>query len=314
MACKNDSDVLIGLNGWLFLKRGANNLVAYYKEKNKFNAVLVNDWHQLLNERSKIFNKKNIRYVHLFAPNKLTIYPEFSGEPLDCFSGHPINAFWQGIRYKRNNLYLKDVINPIDYFNRQKRQYLLYWKTDSHWTFQGCYCAYQLICLKLGVTPLPELIDRGSIQGELVMDLGAKLSPPVKERARFYNKLKYAERIYANSLVSYKEENGLENHIGLHVGSNVVFRNTNTTNNQKVIVFGDSFSEYRSHLLTGLLADTFRELHFVWSTALDFDYICRVDPDIVITVIVERFMPTPPQDNFNLNIYVNEKLLELNAR
>jgi len=61
MVCKNDSDVLIGLNGWLFLKRGANNLVAYYKEKNKFNAVLVNAWHRLLNERSKIFNKKNIR-------------------------------------------------------------------------------------------------------------------------------------------------------------------------------------------------------------------------------------------------------------
>lgn len=146
------------------------------------------------------------------------------------------------------------------------------------------------------------------------MDLGARLSPPVKERARFYNKLKYAERIYANSLVAYKEKNGLENHVGLHVGSNVVFRNTNTTNNQKVIVFGDSFSDYRPALLTGLLADTFRELHFVWSTALDFDYICRVDPDIVITVIVERFMPIPPQDNFNLNLYVNKKLLELNAR
>ena len=38
------------------------------------------------------------------------------------------------------------------------------------------------------------------------------------------------------------------------------------------------------------------------------DYINKINPDLVITEIVERFMPIVPNDKFNLRGYVKNKL------
>lgn len=95
---------------------------------------------------------------------------------------------------------------------------------------------------------------------------------------------------------------------GFHLGSNVVFQNENTLNKKKVVVFGDSFSEYRPQYITGALAETFSEVHFVWTTSIDYDYVKREKPDIVITEIVERFMPKVPDDSFCLEDHVKNQI------
>jgi hypothetical protein len=196
-------------------------------------------------------------------------------------------------------------------FKKKKKEYLLYWKTDTHWTFWGCYFAYLLICEKIGVTPNQDLINRTYGEAELILDLGGKIVPKVKEKARFYHVIKDARRVFANEIVKYKEENGMENEITLHVGSQVIFQNFKALCPQKVVLFGDSFSEYRPVFLTGLLAETFKEVHYIWSTSIDFNYVWSIMPDIVITEIVERFMPQVPGDNFQLKTYVKNKLDKL---
>ena len=67
-----------------------------------------------------------------------------------------------------------------------------------------------------------------------------------------------------------------------------------------VLLFGDSFSEFRPHLLTAMLAETYRDLHFVWSASLDFDLIGHIRPQIVISEIAERLMATLPDDSFQV--------------
>jgi hypothetical protein len=59
-----------------------------------------------------------------------------------------------------------------------------------------------------------------------------------------------------------------------------------------------------------MLAETFREVHFVWSVYLDLDYIAKHDPDIVLSEIVERFMPSVPNDSFDLDQYALKKVAE----
>lgn len=49
-----------------------------------------------------------------------------------------------------------------------------------------------------------------------------------------------------------------------------------------------------------MLAETYRDMHFVWSTNLDYDLIARIRPQIVITEIAERFMGTRPTDKFTV--------------
>jgi hypothetical protein len=49
-----------------------------------------------------------------------------------------------------------------------------------------------------------------------------------------------------------------------------------------------------------MLAETAREVEFIWSSNLDWSYIKRARPDIVIYDLVERFMTILPADKLNL--------------
>jgi alginate O-acetyltransferase complex protein AlgJ len=303
-------DVLIGQDGWLFLKGGSNYLISFYQEASKFNTHMIQSWHDLLKHRYDSFKKRGITYAHLFVPNKLSVYPEFAGVELKNFNGHPICALmnWLADTNLTGARWTECIVNPLTFYQEKKKNYLLYWKTDTHWTYWGCYWAYVLICRKIGIPPNEDLMHKDFGETEMVMDLGGKLTPPVKEKVKFYQIVKNSKRVYANKIVRYKEKNNLENDVGLHIGSHVIYKNYMAPNKEKVILFGDSFSEYRPLLLTGLLAETFKEVHYVWSTSIDFDYVWANKPHIVITEIVERFMPQVPSDKFSIEQYVSDKL------
>ncbi|CAN5394046.1 hypothetical protein BH10PSE3_BH10PSE3_10980 [soil metagenome] len=186
---------------------------------------------------------------------------------------------------------------------------LLYWKTDTHWTFAGAHAAYLQLCERLGARPNVEILARGFNYGDLVLDLGAKVNPQVSERYETHHVLHDAHRSDANPLVLYKEENGFEGVGGLHQGSMVVYRNRNPdADPRKLLLFGDSFSEYRPHLLTGILAETFSEVHFVWSAQVDWAHVDRVKPDILITELAERFMNYVPEDSLDLEEFVTTRI------
>ncbi len=306
------SDIHIGKHGWLFLLKGSNNSIDYYRTPNLFNKNLINGWKMLLKKRIEYFSRKNIKYVHLFVPNKLTVYPEYFNGELPFYDHTPLLKFSGELSQQGETELFKQVIDPTNYFKELKKTHMLFWKTDTHWTFYGVFGAYQLICAILGITPNNELLHRPQTTGRLVMDEGGKLTPPIEEEVSFFNVLKNAKRTYANELIQYKENNSLEITRGdLHIGSNVVFQNEAASSSKTVVLFGDSFSEYRPNYLTGTVAETFREVHFVWSTSIDFQYVQRVKPDIVITEIVERFMPRVPDDGFNLEEYVRRKMREV---
>ena len=301
-------DVHVGNDGWLFLRQGSNRLIEYYEKPDLFNDELVQKWSDLLSKRIEYFGEKGMDYVHLFVPDKLTIYPEHYGTQSGYPQGGPLRKLDQAVKKLKNHDVRDHIVNPIDYFNEQKASLQLFWKTDTHWTFHGAYCAYELICSKLGVEPNKELVNRPKSTGRLAMDLGSKLNPALKEDVAFFKVLKDAKRIYANDIVTYKEANRLENCEGLHMGSHVIFRNESAAYSKRVLIFGDSFSEYRPYLLTAALAETFYEVSFVWSTSLDMNYLEKYDPDIVITEIAERFMPRVPTDAFDLETYVRNTL------
>lgn len=74
------------------------------------------------------------------------------------------------------------------------------------------------------------------------------------------------------------------------------------------MLFGDSFSECREHLLTGMLAETFREVHFIWNPNIDYEYVNFIQPDVVITELAERFMTRVPADKLDIQSFAAERL------
>ena len=79
-----------------------------------------------------------------------------------------------------------------------------------------------------------------------------------------------------------------------------MYRNENAPNSQKVALFGDSYCGVDQSLLTGLVAQTFREVHFFWSNSIDYGYITETKPDIVLSELAERFVKRVPDDKRDL--------------
>jgi hypothetical protein len=153
------------------------------------------------------------------------------------------------------------------------------------------------------------ILDAPTITGDLFLDLGSKLDPPVSEPYVVKHFIRGAERFFANPLVEYKERENAHDAPGLHVGSHIAFRNTTTATDMRTIVlFGDSYSEYRTHQLTGLLGETFAEAHFIWNGAIDWAYVDKIRADIIVTEMAERFHNLVPADTLDIDAFAKERL------
>ena len=291
----NQNIVHAGNEDWLYLVGGSNNVEALFAKESSFTPAKCQAWIDLLVGRRTRLAEQGIRYLHLPAPEKLTVLPEYYKGILPNPQGSPTRALFSRLPNDQ------DVgVNPLQYFEQVKAKRQLYWKTDTHWSFYGAFAAYQLLCNKLGIEPNQELVNYPRRKANVVMDLGSKMSPVKREIITNFRLQEQSRRVYANELVEFKEKYGLDNTGALHVGSHVVFENQSPKAvNKKVLLFGDSFSEYRPSLLTGMLAETVSELHFIWGAELDYGYIEEQKPDIVVSELAERFMTLLPRDERN---------------
>jgi alginate O-acetyltransferase complex protein AlgJ len=296
--------VHVGKDGWLFLVKGSNSVINLYKKRSSFTAELAEQWVTLLQSRMQKLADKNIDYLFLPAPEKLTVMHQHYDGKINNIHGSPIHTM-----VNNHHARVPCIVNVLPAFSKLVETNRPYWKTDTHWSFWGCFAAYQVLCARMGIPSRPELLQAPFDEGDVLFDLGAKLTAPVRERARFYKLIQTAERVYANPMVRFKERNQLVNEAHLHVGSHVVYKNNSPhVAQKKVVLFGDSFSEYRPHLLTGMLAETVSELHFIWNARLDYEYISLIQPDIVINELAERFMVEVPKDNLCVQAFSNDRV------
>lgn len=302
-------DVRRGKDGWLFLVGGTNRVLDYYTLPDAFPDALVQQWITLLGKRSERCRALGATYLHLVAPEKLSVYYEMFNEELPFRSRAPAVKLPAAARAAGLD---DSIVDVLPYFLQQKEHCKLFWHTDTHWTFEGCLSAFQVLCSRLGFEISPTITRGLRSRAPLLLDLGAKLTPPVREEFTLVSFIESARRVAVNPMVAFKERTGRENDGRLHVGSNVVFCNRRPgVVDKTVVLFGDSFAEYRPHLLTGMLAETFKEVHFVWSTNIDWSYVERVKPDILITEAAERFAVQVPKDDFDLDRFVVRRLAPL---
>lgn len=295
-----------GRDGWLFLVSGSNNVLDLYKNESSFTSNMADDWVELLQKRSAKFEEMGIQYLHLPAPEKLTVMSQHYQGTLENVEGSPLLQM-----AAKHAAKIPCMVNVVPFFKTQPEETRLYWKTDTHWSFWGCYSAYQLLCGRMGVEPNSAMLNYPYSEIDCMFDLGAKLDEPRMEFARFYQLAQNAKRSYANPIVRFKEEQNLEDEGHIHVGSHVIYKNTAENAVDKcVMLFGDSFSECREHLLTGMLAETFREVHFIWNPNIDYEYVNFIQPDIVITELAERFMTLVPEDKLDIQSFAAKRLAD----
>jgi len=124
-----------GKDGWMFLVGGSNRVLSYYTVPDAFPDAAVQKWLALLSDRRERCRRLGATYVHLIAPEKLTVYHDkFNGEL-------PYRSQTPAVRIPAAAIGagLTDVVvDVLPYFMRQKAHYKLFWQTDTHWTFEGC--------------------------------------------------------------------------------------------------------------------------------------------------------------------------------
>jgi hypothetical protein len=287
-----------GLDGWLFLTGGSNFVTTLYqRDGGHLPDGALRRWRDAILERSRRCGELGIRYAHLIVPEKLTIYGHKQAAALVDPELAPSIRLRDMLADAAGASFMVDLVAPM----RAVRDEIdLYWRTDTHWTPQGCLLGYRRLCEALSLRPFDEPLARTFREYAAVMDLGGKLDPVGWETIREYEWTSNATRVHANGVARILEtpEFGGE----IHVGSHVKFVNRTAPNGQKLLLFGDSFSSQRGNLLTGLLAETLREVDFIWSANIDWAHVRETRPDLVVTQIAERYMALPPNDNFNLRL------------
>ena len=320
MASSNTDHIHVGTDGWLFLKTGTNDILGQF-ERPEETTDLIWTWRSLVATRERRLRALGIRYRHVVAPDKLLIYdnhldglaiaPTASPAYRLLHAEPPLGNPWRrGLRglwadRRRRKRWRETCIDLITPMRAGRDAADLYCRTDTHWSYDGCCLAYAEICRAFGAEPRADLRDRPFTAHDHDGDLGSAFDPRRGAPSRAYRIQQDAVRLYASPIVEAREKAGLLH--TLHVGANVVYGNERATDPRRLVLFGDSFSHVMPYMLTILLAETFREVHFVWNTSLDWSYIARAKPDLVLTEVAERFMAQLPDDSFSLDAYVQER-------
>lgn len=296
----------IGQDGWLFLTGGSNDVVAQYGNSREVWARLL-AWRRLALARAARAEGLGARYLHVVVPEKITIYDnKFAGLRVNVRRS-PARRLARLLSLTRaGRAILVDLVGPM----RAGRDAAdLYFRTDTHWSFPGYFLAYREICRACGATPRDDLALRPSHLCAQVMDIETKLPFPEPEPVMRHVLQRDAVR-EPGALVRVYEAAGRGH--DLHVGAHVVFRNPSPqADPRRVVLFGSSCSGHVHGMLSGALAETFREVHFVWSASIDWAYVEAVRPDLLLFEIAERFMARVPTDDFSVEAFAAERIRAL---
>jgi hypothetical protein len=236
------------------------------------------------------------------VPDKISVYRDRYAGPLSRYDCRPSRRIPLALeRAGLSHVYID--IAPALIAHRDAA--LLYYKTDTHWTPFGALIACQQLCQALG----SEEIDSSCLVcAEQVgtFDLGRKLNPQVQETRLYFNVPNSGRVVFANDLATYLDDQHM---YGSQRGRHFIYRNDRLAGGKRLVIFGDSFCATASFL--PLLSTAFYEVHFFWSTSVDFRYVEEVGADLIVTQIAERFVKPLPDDSIDLREFAAQRYAAL---
>jgi alginate O-acetyltransferase complex protein AlgJ len=295
--------VHVGRDGWLFLVGGSNDPLSLYR-RSAARRSLIWRWTRLIHSRARRCRGLGIRYLHVPIPEKLAVYHDkLNGLDVDPSLGlaRPLARLMPDV--------CLDLRSHLVAGRARSETYL---RLDTHWTSDGCRIGHDAICAEVGAPYRWRMEDRPLMTfPDQPGDLGSKMNPLVREPAAQREILRDAQCIFLNPLVHKAMSNGRA--ADLHQGAHIVFRNEAADADPRIVVLlGDSYASFLATGLTAMLAETFREVHFLWHTWVDWAYVERVRPDLLIVEMAERFLvEVPPIDgSLDVDAFANSKMAD----
>lgn len=153
----SNGKVMVGKDGWLF-QNNRRYWHDYVMQRPLGNAALRH-WRILLEERQDWLRQRGINFLVVVAPNKQTIYPEYLPAYFHISGKQTAREqFARYLKYSKSRLHYLDLSPFI--LDAKKQGELLYYKTDTHWNYNGAYVGYRAITKALpGFFPAPVQLD-----------------------------------------------------------------------------------------------------------------------------------------------------------
>lgn len=254
------SDVYIGQDNWLYL--GNEPVWTSYQGQKRFTNKTLQNYTSLLTRLKQRCDESGAAFAATIAPNKASIYfehvPKRFGSPSEF---NFLNIAMANPENKRMGL-----INIKPKLLSQKNKAKLYYKTDTHWTPQGAFLAYQLLMRRIRK-------KRPDIQIIGPNDLKKKHVKGFKGDLLKYGSFEDVSENFDNFTVLKKDRSETDAR--------------KTTGPLKIVLIGDSYS----HAYVRFLKPSFDHVIFIHHDhgAFDIDEVFSRKPDAVIFTIVERF-------------------------
>lgn len=267
------SDQIIGKDLLVQLKVAENRLLnqslingVYFCEDDMLISDYVNPYKQLT---------KNLGYVNEFAenhpelactwllvPNACCIYEDKLPPYAGCYNQREVMAYIVG--NTNENILAADCTQAL----KDLREEYIFYRTDHHWTMNGAYIGYTVLCGALGAEPVEK--DRYEISVGSDKFLGTQYSkaPMFGQRADtlllYHNPegiytVEYVEdRITTDSLYNY-DALAVKDKYAVYLDGNhpLIKITSNASNQEKLLVVKDSYA----HSLLPFLADSFGEIY-----------------------------------------------------
>jgi hypothetical protein len=291
-----DDVAIVGREGWLFLCGGTNAALDQYVGAVELGRGWLDEWRQVLDRREAEARELGVATALLVVPDKLAVYEEHYPEELARVGPRPVERL----------LAVPDlaVVYPLAELRAAAAAgEETYMRTDTHLTFRGNELLFDSVLAGLEVADRPGFGALPLRSYPVAGDLGAKFDPQIVGIVSEPGSLHRARMV---------EDNRAEiAAVDAHIGTRRVFRNDGAPDARVAVVFGDSFGfgapNYQG--LSWFLAQTFREVHFVWVPfGWDADYVRRVGAEAVLVQGAERFVARVPHANVDVSSLAEETL------
>jgi hypothetical protein len=274
----DDGKVIRGKDGWLFLARDSNDVIAQQTGEKPLDPTTLSFWKLLLEHRISWMDRHGIAYFFLVAPNAHAVYPEMLPDGIKVTDRRPI---YQLMEYLEAQGSFAKVIYPIEELLAEKPRTQVYTKTDNHWNAVGAYCAYARLAEEMrGIVPI-RILPRDRAQFYLTVEpsgLGYKVDPPAE------SVLLSTDIVHRRARVVYDNQ--------IYMGGSIIATEREDAARTTCLICGDSFTYRMLHWLSG----SFRRMVFAHNPSIDFELIYEEKPDVVVSIMSEHFLTGVPWD------------------
>jgi alginate O-acetyltransferase complex protein AlgJ len=274
------SKVVRGRHGRLFLARDTHDSHSQMVGLRPLSAEELDAWDRGMRARQARMAGQGARLIQLIGPAPQAVHADDLPDGVALATGRPVMQIEQQLDAMSPR---PELLYPLDELHQVARLRDPFSKTDSHWNDLGAYVAYEAILRQLGPGIPIRPVSRAGVSFHdtcWIGDLGEKLAPSrasICLRARVHDVRARLVR-----------DNRVRNH-----GREAEFA-CDAAPPTRCVVFGDSWA----YTMMPFLAETFGQVVFRHRVnVVDDELVQAVRPDIVLTILTERFCTALPLDD-----------------